>query len=304
MTEAGVTDQTETREGSETRRSGLRVILFTNLAPVYGLARGWAARHGHTLYLVVTTPGPTARRSTLYRAVIEAAPPEQEILITTRMRRLATHLAPLSPDLIVSGSFPYRIPAEVTALPRLGAYNLHPAALPRYRGPNAGRAIYEGQPMGATVHRTEAEFDTGAILYRKEAPMPADASPENVFAALGAITAEVWEAGLAAAIAGAPGEPQNEAEATYAAPFSEEETTLDWNRPKAVLQRQATALNIFGGHAQARLDDGPVQIDRLDPLLDPRPPGPNGHVVARDSETATVLVADGLVRVRARAVNE
>ena len=304
MTEAGATDQAETRAGSDTRRSSLRVILFTNFAPVYQLAQGWAARHGHTLHLVVTTPGPTARRSTMYRMVIEAAPPEQDILITTRMRRLASHLAPLSPDLIVSASFPYRIPAEVTALARLGAYNLHPAALPRYRGPNPPRAIYEGQSMGATLHRTEAEFDAGAILYRKEVPLPDDTSPENVMAALGAVASEVWEAGLAAAIAGAAGEPQNEAEATYAALFSEDETRLDWNRPKAVLQRQATALNVFGGHAQARLDGRPVQIDRLDPLPDPRPSGANGDVVARDSEAATVLVADGLVRVRARAVNE
>jgi len=72
MTEAGATDQAETRAGSDTRRSSLRVILFTNFAPVYQLAQGWAARHGHTLHLVVTTPGPTARRSTMYQMVIEA----------------------------------------------------------------------------------------------------------------------------------------------------------------------------------------------------------------------------------------
>jgi len=278
----------------------LQVVLFTNLVPIYQLASSWAARHGHRLKLLVTTPGPTARRSTLYQAVVAAAPPEQDILITTRMRRLAAHLAPLAPDLIISGSFPYRIPAEVTALPRLGAYNMHPAALPRYRGPNAFRAIYEGQPLGATLHRTEEEFDAGPILFRREAPLPTDASVESVMAAWGRVISEVWEEGLARAIAGEPGEPQNDADATYAALFSDDETWLDWGRPKSTLQRQATALNLFGPQARASLDDRPVLIERLDPLPEPRPAGRNGEVIALEESSYTLVVADGLVRVRAR----
>jgi methionyl-tRNA formyltransferase len=304
MTESATTSQASPHVRDNPASRGLQVILFTNLSPVYGLARSWAARHGHTLKLVVTTPGPTARRSNLYRALIEAAPPEQEILVTTRMRRLALHVAPLLPDLIVSCSFPYRIPAEVIALPRLGAYNVHPAPLPRHRGPNAMRQVYEGLPLGATVHRTEAEFDAGPVLYRQEVPLPEDASVEKVTAALASVISQVWEEGLARAIAGAPGEPQNDAEATYAAPFSDDERWLDWSRPKAVLQRQATALNLFGPQARAHLADRPVLIERLDPLPERRPTGPDGEVVARDADSSMVLVADGLVRIRARPLTD
>jgi methionyl-tRNA formyltransferase len=287
------------------RSPGLSVILFTNLAPVYQLATAWAARHDHSLRLVVTTPGPKARRSTLFRDLIAVVPPEQDVLITTRMRRLATYLAPLSADLIVSASFPYRIPADVTGLPRLGAFNLHPAMLPRYRGPNGARSIYEGEPtLAATLHRIEPEFDAGPIIYQKTAPLPDDLSPENVFAALGAVAGEVWEEGLARAIAGEAGAPQNEADATYAALFSEDEKWLDWNRPKAVLQRQATALNMFGSEARAYLDDRPYRIERVDLLSDPRPPGSIGDVARHDGDIVDVIVADGMVRVRARPLTK
>ena len=64
-------------------------------------------------------------------------------------------LAPLRPDLIISGGFPWRIPSEVLALPRLGAINMHPALLPRYRGPAAIEwALRNGDAeLGFTVHR-------------------------------------------------------------------------------------------------------------------------------------------------------
>jgi methionyl-tRNA formyltransferase len=281
-------------------KQGLRVILFTNLAPVYQLAAGWAARNGHTLQLVVTTPGPSARRSTAYRGLVVAVPPEQDVLISLHPRRLGTYLASLAPDLIVSGSFPHRIPPDVTALPRLGAFNLHPAPLPHYRGPNAMRALYAGEPtIGATLHRTEAEFDAGPILYRSEVPVPSDATPENIFAALGAVAGEAWEVGLARAIAGDKGEPQDESEATYAAPFSDDEKWLNWDQPWAVLQRRATALNLFGPQAKADVEGRPVLIERLDPLGVERPDQPVGTVAERQGDVLTLVVVDGLVRVRA-----
>jgi methionyl-tRNA formyltransferase len=278
--------------------NGLKVVLFTNLSIMYNLATTWAARHEHQIRLVVTTPGPSTRRTTAYRALIAAAPPEQDFLITTRTRRLAAYLTPLAPDLIVSASFPYRIPPEVTALPRLGAYNLHPAGLPRYRGPNVMRPIYEGQPIGGALHRTEADFDTGPILARKVVPLPDDASPENVFRTWGPILAQVWEEGIARGIAGDPGEPQDHSQATYAAAFTEEETWLDWNRPKAVLQRQATVLNMFAPQARAHLGDAVVVVERLDPLPEAMAGGTPGTVVNREENTAVVLVADGAVRLR------
>ena len=71
-------------------------------------------------------------------------------------------IAALAPDLIVSATYPHRIPPEVTAIPRYGAVNLHPSPLPRGRGPNPQRLIYEGDPIiGGTLHRMSPSSTPG-----------------------------------------------------------------------------------------------------------------------------------------------
>ncbi len=143
--------------GKKDQPTGLRVVTFNVLPVAYELVAKWAARHGHRIVLIVTTPGPPARRSTSYRGVVAQAPPETDILITTRPRRVALPLIrALEPDLIISGSFPYRIPQEIVATARYGAMNTHPAPLPAYRGPNPTRLVYERVPAhgrDAAPHR-------------------------------------------------------------------------------------------------------------------------------------------------------
>src|SRR5215210_2175981 len=99
-----------------------------------------------------------------------AEPESWRVVVFTTPERWAAMLAPLRPDLIISRSFPWRIPADVLALPRLGAINGHPALLPKYRGPNPLRwALRNGDTeLGYTVHWTTSDFDTGSIL-RKDA---------------------------------------------------------------------------------------------------------------------------------------
>jgi methionyl-tRNA formyltransferase len=116
---------------------GLRIVTFNVLTIANALVTNWAERHGHRIILVVTSPaGSEARYGASYLRLVESLPPTQDVLITTRMRRtVAPVLAALEPDLIISATFPHRIPSEVTAIPRYGALNLHPAPLPRGRGP-------------------------------------------------------------------------------------------------------------------------------------------------------------------------
>ena len=275
----------------------LRIVTFNVLPQAYQLVSRWAQQGGHTIALVVTTPGPPTYRTPTYLEILALAPPEQEVLVTTRPRRVVAPLvAALQPDLIISFSFPYRLPDEILAVPRLGAVNLHPAALPAYRGPHPERAIYDGAPLlGATLHRTAAEFDTGAILSRRTAPLPADASPENIVATWGPLMMGALMEGLARAVAGDPGEPQDEAGASYAGAFTEAERLLSWELPMAVLQRRATALAIRGNFAQGEIDGQRRTVLRVDPLPAAATAAP-GTVLDRTATGATVAVADGVVR--------
>ena len=285
-------------ETEAARERPLRVITFNIMPFAYRVVADWASRHGHELALLVTTPGPASRRNTTYREIIAGLPPSQEVAVTTRIRRLAPYLAALEPDLIVSFTFPYLIPPAITALPRLGALNLHPTPLPRYRGPNPLRQLYDGAAtLGATLHRTEAGFDTGAILSQQERPLPDELTPERLSAALAEVSAAALEEGAARAIAGATGFPQDHAGATYAARFGETDDRLAWDVPGRLLACQVLALLMAGREPRIALDGAEYAIRRARQLHGPEPTGAPGRVLDRADDTWTVGVADGAVEV-------
>jgi len=280
--------------------SGLRVVTFNVLPIAYQMIAGWAAQTGNKLVLVVTTPGPSTRRTPSYHGVVESAPPGQDVLVTTRLRHVALPLIrALQPDLIVSMTFPYRIPPELISLPRYGAVNLHPAPLPYYRGPNPARLIYDGFPtLGATLHRTEEEFDTGVIYSLQTAPLPEVVTPEAIFGVWPTLMTQAFAEGVERAVAGAPGTPQDHSKATYAAPFSEDEHWIDWAEPRAVIQRKVTALNLLGRpSARGRIADKEYVIQRVEPLADAPAGATPGAILDHNSTSMVISVGDGAVRV-------
>ncbi len=284
---------------SRGQAEGLRLVLYSVLPPALGLLMEWAKRHEHRVLLLITTPGPAARRSTSYRDIVAMAPPGQEILITTRMKRTVPIIAELAPDLIVSASFPYRIPPEVTAIPRIGAVNLHPSPLPAFRGPNPLRQFYEDAPeLGATLHRTEEGFDTGVIYSRQARPMPEDMSMESLVPLWFDAMSAALEEGTRRAILGEPGIPQDERLASYGGPFSEDERALDWSLPARALQRRVTALGFMGGEAARAVIDGKsTTVQRVTPLRGVPSPGAPGQVLARAAGTVVLCCGDGVIQV-------
>ena len=279
---------------------GLRIVTFNVLPPAYQMVAGWAKQMGHQLVLVVTTPGPSTRRTPSYREIVANAPAGQDVLVTTRLRRVAAPLIrELKPDLVVSMTFPYRIPPEITSIPRYGAVNLHPAPLPYYRGPNPLRVIYENFPtIGATLHRTEEDFDTGVIFSLKSAPLPKPTTPEAVMAAWIPLMIGAFGEGIARMLAGELGTPQDHRQATYAAQFTAAEHWLDWTESKDAIQCKAAALNLFGRpEAKATIDGVPHTIARVDPLPDAVIGAP-GAVLDRTDDGVIIAVADGALCVK------
>lgn len=117
-----------------------------------------------------------------------------------------------------------------------------------------------------------------------------------------AVVAALTE-GTAAALAGDPGVPQEHGQATYAAPFTEEERWLDWRLPRAVLQRQATALNIVVPQTLAQIEGQTMGVLEVKPLPDPRSLPP-GTVVKRVGDAVVIAAGDGLVEVIAASSEE
>jgi folate-dependent phosphoribosylglycinamide formyltransferase PurN len=79
-----------------------------------------------------------------------------------------------APDFIVVMNFDQILQPPVIALPRIAAVNVHPALLPRLRGPCPDLwAIARGLDVsGATVHAIEDQtIDAGRVLARVEVPI-------------------------------------------------------------------------------------------------------------------------------------
>ncbi len=271
-------------------------IVSCNVEPAaYELVASWAKRRGFEIVLVITTPGPSPRTFTGHQDIVARAPHTQDILVTNRLQRAASLIAAAQPDIILSYTFPLRIPAEVIKIPRIGAVNLHPSPLPAYRGPNPARMLYDGAPtLGATLHRLSAGFDAGPILGQQEKPVPNDPTIEAVRDTWEDLLVAALDEGVDRLLAGEPAIVQNESHATYAAAFSQEERWISWNWSPQTIQRRVTALNLLVPTARGLLDTSEVQIREAFPVEISYAAAP-GDVVARGDGDAVVAAAGGAV---------
>ncbi|MEM7536450.1 MAG: formyltransferase family protein [Chloroflexota bacterium] len=278
----------------------LRIVTFNFLPVAFQLVHRWIEAHNHKLVLAVTTPGPKLRPTPSYTGVVTSAPRDVDVLVTTRLRKVATPLIrELEPDLIMCLSFPYRITPEICAIPRYGAINLHPAPLPAYRGPNVMRPFYDGwHEYGATVHWIAPDYDTGNILSRKAAPMPEVITSDAVFPTWGAMMSEALAEGAERALAGDPGTPQDDSQATYAAPFSREERWVDWDEDQLVILRKVTALNMMNpANAKTMIDYEPYVLHDIELMESVHDSSVAiGTCIEQGEDFAIMQVRDGLVR--------
>lgn len=72
-------------------------------------------------------------------------------------------------DVLLSWFWPKRIPIAMIEGASRGAFGVHPSLLPRWRGPDPYfHAIRAGDgETGVSLHRLDAEYDTGAVIDRR-----------------------------------------------------------------------------------------------------------------------------------------
>jgi methionyl-tRNA formyltransferase len=298
-------------DGLNSAPESWRIMVFTNIpgGVIYSLVDRIARSLGHRVVGVVTSPGPKRRRSPTYLEVVAAVPPGVDVIVSNHPERWAAMLAPLRPDLIISGGMPWRIPAEVLALPRLGAINMHPALLPRYRGPAAVEWAFRNgdAELGFTIHRLSPDFDTGPILAQARIPIADEDDVDSLTAKFGPVVPELLRQALARVARGDPGEPQDEAEATYAGLFDDEWRVIDWDQPARAIHNQVrswTGFRDIPKGALGEIDGQTWQITRtrlLPAQPEPRDPVPPGTVVRRDGERLVVQCGDGAIEILAWA---
>jgi methionyl-tRNA formyltransferase len=294
-------------DGNTPAPESWRIVVFTNIpgGVIYSMVDGVVRPLGHRVVGVVTSPGPKRRRSSAYLEVVAAVPPGVDVIVSNHPERWAAMLAPLRPDLIISGGFPWRIPSDVLALPRLGAINMHPALLPRYRGPAAIEWAFRNgdAELGFSVHRLSPDFDTGPILAQSRIPIADDDDIDSLVAKFGPMLPDLLGQALERVARGDPGESQDEAEATYAGLFDEEWRIIHWSQPARTIHNQVRSwigvrdipLGAFGEVDGETLQITKTRLVAGGPMT--QEPAPPGTVLRRDDERLVVQCGDGPIEV-------
>ena len=86
---------------------------------------------------------------------------------------IAVKLRKLHPDLFVVAAYGKLVPDSILNLPTLGAINIHPSLLPKYRGPAPiQNALLNGDKnLGITIMQMDQDLDHGPLLSQWEIPI-------------------------------------------------------------------------------------------------------------------------------------
>jgi methionyl-tRNA formyltransferase len=150
----------------------------------------------------------------------------------------------LRPELAVLADYGQLVPPALLEL-RHGALNLHPSALPRWRGAAPIPAtILAGDPETAvTLMRMDEGLDTGPIVAQAPVALRGDEVATELEACLSVVAAELLEASLGPWIRGELAPRAQPAEgATLTRPLRREDGRLDPSRSAAELERHVRAL--------------------------------------------------------------
>jgi methionyl-tRNA formyltransferase len=246
----------------------LRVVIATRIAPVLAGFESVVREAGHEPVALLTLRNADARYGPAADTgeLVMSAPPELDVLMASRRSSIAPLLASMAPDLVVCMGFPWKIPPDALAVPRLGWLNGHPSLLPRHRGPlPVAWAIRAGdEEIGITFHRMDAELDTGPIFAQVRFPLGELEPPHVFYPRMGRFVGEALEAALERLAAGDEGTPQP-AGGRYESFFTDDDVWLDLSRPAVEVHRLAWAwrfaFSLDGTQgALLELDGTPVRV--------------------------------------------
>jgi methionyl-tRNA formyltransferase len=153
-------------------------------------------------------------------------------------------------DAAVAVAYGLILPKPVLDAPRLGCFNIHASALPRWRGAAPiNRALMAGDlQTGVAVMRMEEGLDTGPTAMTARVDIGPDVTAGELHDLLASIGASLMVLALDKLERGdLPVTPQPEEGVTYAAKIDKNETRIDWTKPWQAVHDHCRGLSPFPG---------------------------------------------------------
>jgi methionyl-tRNA formyltransferase len=170
--------------------------------------------------------GHRLQSSPVKRAALDLGLPVYEPL---QLRNFAREMSGEGFDLFALASYGRILPRELLALPRLGALNVHPSLLPKYRGATPiQNAILHGEPeTGVSIMLMDAGLDTGDIVLQERLAIERDESYGELHDRLAALGAQLLAQCLVLAERGELAAHPQSGEPTLTRPIVREDLRID-----------------------------------------------------------------------------
>ena len=155
-----------------------------------------------------------------------------------------------APDLIVVAAFGQILRAELLDLPRYGCLNVHGSLLPRWRGaaPVQAALLAGDTRTGVTIMKMDPGVDTGPVLSQRALPIAAEDTAGSLLDRLAVLGADLLLEILPDYLSGQIAPRAQPLEGiTYAPALKKEDGRLDFERPRAELERQVRAYHPWPG---------------------------------------------------------
>ena len=155
-------------------------------------------------------------------------------------------LRALQPDILAVVAYGKILPAEMLALPKYGAVNVHGSLLPKYRGAAPIQwAVLNGDTVtGVSTMFLSEGMDEGDVIFSRETPIGEQETAGELFDRLAVMGADLLAETLRAIEAGsAPRTPQDHAKATYTRQLTKELCPIDWTRSPREIVKHVCGLS-------------------------------------------------------------
>ena len=222
--------------------SELRVVYFGSPEFAVPTLRSFAANPTFDVALVVTqgAKGASPVEKTAQSLGLPVYKPS-----TLRDSESRGPLMKAEADLFVVAAFGLIFRQRTLDIPRLGAINVHPSLLPKYRGASPIAAAIEAGDMetGVSLMVMDPGIDTGAVVSIEHEDVRSDDTTESLgsrLADLGAAQAvrdiPRWVAGELSAI------PQSNQNASLTRTLTKVDGWIDWTRSAMEIERHVRAM--------------------------------------------------------------
>ena len=141
-------------------------------------------------------------------------------------------LQDLHPDLIIVFAFGQFLGKKFLGLPSLGAFNIHPSLLPKYRGaaPIVHTILNGERETGVTIQRMVSKMDAGDIAHAKKISLSGQETGEELTKRLGLLACETLQEFIIKFRQGTiTYKPQREDEVSFAPVLRREDGRIDFH---------------------------------------------------------------------------